>query len=118
VTESVSAHLLLYLLWGGIDVKTDFVMGKKRRLQLQGILDPFTLLKFSQAFREIGPGERLEILYEGNDIPDELFKVVPRDSYRVVSRQALEKNALFLLVLEKVSGTPPEASSRGCPCRA
>ncbi len=91
-------------------------MQRKQRLKLKGLLDPFTLLKFSQAFREIEPGEQLEILYEGNDIPDELFKVAPQGSYKVVSREALEKDALFLLVLEKTAVAVPEKPSGTCAC--
>ena len=91
-------------------------MSKKRRLRLRGIPDPFILLKFSQAFREIAPGDRLEVLYEGNALPGELFKMMPRESYKVVSQTLLEKDTLYLLVLEKTAAAVAEKPVGGCDC--
>jgi TusA-related sulfurtransferase len=80
----------------------------RRKLRFKGSLDPFSLLKFSQAYREIEPGDQLEILYEGVGVPRELYKVMPTDGFEVVSEQVLENETLFRLVLEK---KPPESGS-------
>ena len=88
----------------------------KRKLKLKGLLDPFTLLKFNQAYREIGDGDQLEILYEGADLPEELFKVMPAGGFAVISEQALENEALFRIVLEKKSMKNVETTTGGCQC--
>ena len=87
----------------------------KRKLRFKGSLDPFSLLKFSQAYREIQPGDQLEILYEGAGLPQELFKLMPTGGFEVVSEQALENEALFRLVLEKRQ--PPETELTGGSCQ-
>jgi TusA-related sulfurtransferase len=89
----------------------------KQKLKLKGLLDPFTLLKFSQAYREIQAGDQLEILYEGSDLPEELFKVMPVGGFVVISEQALENDALFRIVLEKKSTPAVETTIGGCNCQ-
>jgi len=87
----------------------------KRKLKLKGLLDPFTLLKFNQAYREIQAGDQLEILYEGAGMPEELFKVMPVNGFKIISEQALENEALFRIILEKKSVSNTETTtSRGC----
>ena len=88
----------------------------KRKLKLKGLLDPYTLLKFSQAYREIQPGDQLEILYEGAGLPAELFKVMPVGGFEVITEQALESEALFRIVLEKKAVPVTETTTGGCQC--
>ncbi len=78
-------------------------MHVKRKLTLKGLLDPFTLLKFNQAYREIQAGDQLEILYEGANLPGELFKVMPKGGFKVISGQSLEDETHFRIILEKKS---------------
>ena len=44
-------------------------------------VDPFTLLKVCQLLREMPCGETLELVIEGDKIPDELFKIIPPERY-------------------------------------
>lgn len=88
----------------------------KRKLKLKGLLDPLTLLKFSQAYREIHVGDQLEILYEGAGLPEELFKVMPAGGFEVITEQALENEALFRIVLEKKSVPATEGPTGSCQC--
>lgn len=68
-------------------------MGKpiKHKLDLRGLLTPFTLLKVSQMFRSLKPGERLEILWGDADSPDALFKVLPDADYDLISMSEVGK---------------------------
>jgi TusA-related sulfurtransferase len=94
----------------------DKEMQIKRKLKLKGLLDPFTLLKFSQAYREIQSGDQLEILYEGAGLPEELFKVMPAGGFEVITEQALENEILFRIVLEKKAAPVAETPTGGCEC--
>jgi len=96
--------------------KIERQMRKNRKLKLKGLLDPYTLLKFSQAYREIQPGEQLEILYEGAGLPQELFKLMPAGGFEVITEQALENEALFRIVLEKKVAPIGETTTGGCQC--
>ena len=88
----------------------------KRKLKFKGSLDPFSLLKFSQEFREIKPGDQLEILYEGAGLPEELFKVMPTGGFEVISEQALENEALFRLIIEKKQQPETKVTGGSCQC--
>ncbi len=48
-----------------------------RTLDLRGMILPFVLLKVSNAFKEIGTGETLEILLEDPDSMRDLLKILP-----------------------------------------
>ena len=67
---------------------------KKRctqKLDLRGLLLSLMLLKVSQTFRALQPGETLEVLWGDADIPENLFKVLPAASYEVISMEKLGK---------------------------
>ncbi len=89
----------------------------KRRLDLRGLLIPFTLLKVSQAFREIEAGEILEVLWGEPQVPGELYKVLPEFSYEVVLTETVEKNQSCRLLLRKRAyrpSRPPLMDPDGC----
>jgi len=74
----------------------------KHKLDLRGLLIPLTLLKVTQTFREIEPGETLEILWSGPEAPDGLFKVLPAASYELLSMDEMGKvSHYYRLRLEK-----------------
>jgi TusA-related sulfurtransferase len=59
-------------------------------LDLRGTLIPFLLLKASQAFKRINPGEVLEVLCSDPEAHEDLFKVLPAASYELIGMEALE----------------------------
>jgi TusA-related sulfurtransferase len=56
-------------------------------LDVRGILMPLLLLKVSQAYRAIAPGETLEVLLNGTRVPGDLFKILPDVLYTIIPRQ-------------------------------
>jgi TusA-related sulfurtransferase len=89
----------------------------KRRLDLRGLLIPFTLLKVSQAFREIKAGETLEVLWGEPQVPGELYKVLPEFSYEVVLTETLEPDCSCRVLLRKKAyrpSQPPLMDPDGC----
>ena len=60
----------------------------KYKLDLRGTLLPLSLLKVTQSFRALRPGETLEILLSEPESSQELFKVLPHASYEVTEMQA------------------------------
>lgn len=90
----------------------------RQQFKLHGPLDPFTLLKVSQAFRELADGEYLELRYSGDQVPDELFKVLPAEQYHVVEMDQSEDPQCCRIVFRKTGTTPSESdfSAGGCQC--
>ncbi len=88
----------------------------KKKIRIEGLPDPFTLLKFSQAFREIGPGDQLEILYEGEGLPAELLKVMPKGGFTVITEQKLKDEPLVRIILEKKDIPAMDVPGGGCQC--
>ena len=84
-------------------------MNIRQQFTLNEHLDPFTLLKVCQALREISCGELLELIYEGHQIPDELFKVLPAEEYEIIERELSENPQRCRIVIQKrkapLSGT-------------
>ena len=72
---------------------------------LHGIFDPFTLLKVNQALREMDCDEELEIIYTGQQIPPELFKVLPSDQYKIIRQEYDHSEGHCQLVLRKTALT-------------
>lgn len=90
----------------------------QRQFKLHGPIDPFTLLKVSQAFRETACGESLEFIYGGTRMPEELFKVLPAAEYTVVEQDQYEDPVRHRIVIQK---NPPAQSGHGdagegCKC--
>ncbi len=90
----------------------------RRQFKLHGVLDPFTLLKVSQAFRETTCGESIEFIYGGAQMPEELFKVLPSSEYTIVEQDQYEDPVHHRIVIQKnlpdtVSGGD---SGEGCHC--
>lgn len=79
-----------------------------QRLDLRGLMIPFTLLKVSQAFREIKAGETLEILWGEPQVPDELYKVLPEFSYEVILTEIFEPDCSCRVLLKKNAYRPTE----------
>ena len=92
----------------------------KQQFILNQVSDPFTLLKISQAFRAMHCGEALEFLLDGSRPPEELFKVLPRDSYQVVGEGVDRASGRMRIVLTKKKEVPPVVDSgdrkRNCSC--
>lgn len=96
----------------------EMTMNIQQQLNLHGSLDPFTLLKVSKAFGEIACGNCLEIMYTGDQIPNELFKVLPAAQYRIVEMDRSENSRRCRIVFRKIGTTSPDSdfSEGGCRC--
>ena len=75
--------------------------GIQHRLDLRGAIIPFSLLKVSQVFKIIKPGERLEILCSDPDIKKDLFKILPHSSYELTLMEELEEECSYRIQLKK-----------------
>ncbi|MGD8519964.1 MAG: sulfurtransferase TusA family protein [Desulfobacterales bacterium] len=71
------------------------------RLDLRGAIIPFSLLKASQVFKIIKPGESLEILCSDPDIQEDLFKILPNSSYELTLMEGLKEDGSFRIQLKK-----------------
>jgi len=64
----------------------------KHKLDLRGVIIPFTLLKVSQVFKILKPGETLEVIWSDPEIPQDLFKVLPENTYDLISIEEVGKD--------------------------
>jgi len=69
------------------------------QLDLRGMIAPITLLKVTQAFRRLNPGEALEILGSDLQTRKDLFHVLEAPRYELVSSQ--DDKAFYRIVLRK-----------------
>ncbi len=91
----------------------------QQQFKLHGVPDPFTLLKISQAFREISRGESLEFIETGDHFHDEFFKVLPGKEYEITVREKLIDPVRYRIVLRKIVSESFDSDSKfdGCQCR-
>ena len=75
--------------------------GIQHRLDLRGAIIPFSLLKVSQVFKIIKPGEQLEILCSDPDTRNDLFKILPESSYELTLMEELEEDYFYRIQLKK-----------------
>jgi TusA-related sulfurtransferase len=61
-----------------------------RKLDIRGLIRPFTFLVISNAFKELRVGETVEILWDDPDSLTDLFKILPAASYEKVLMEAIE----------------------------
>ena len=71
------------------------------KIDLRGAIIPFTLLKVSQAFKMINPGEILEVLWSDPETQYDLFKILPDSSYELILMEALEDDITYRIQLAK-----------------
>lgn len=78
-------------------------MGKnvRHKLDLRGAIIPFTLLKVSQTFKMINPGETLEVLWSDPETQNDLFKILPDSAYELILMEELEEDSTYRLRLTK-----------------
>ena len=78
-------------------------MGKSAQhtLDLRGVIIPFSLLKASQVFKIIKPGESLEIRCSDPDIQKDLFKILPHSDYELTLIEVLKEDFSFRIQLKK-----------------
>ena len=73
----------------------------RHKIDLRGAIIPFTLLKVSQAFKMINPGEILEVLWSDPETQNDLFKILPDSSYELILMEMLEENTTYRIRLVK-----------------
>jgi TusA-related sulfurtransferase len=61
-----------------------------QRLDIRGMIQPFTFLIISNAFKEIPVGETIELLWGDPDSLSDLLKILPADSYALLSTEAIK----------------------------
>ena len=71
-------------------------------LDLRGLLIPLSLLKVTQRFRALKPGETLEVLWREPESPQELFRVLPHAAYEVIAMEEQGRaNPYYRIQLQK-----------------
>ena len=70
-------------------------------LDLRGVIIPFSLLKASQVFKILKPGELLEILCSDSDIQKDLLKILPHSAYELTVIEELEEDCSYRIQLKK-----------------
>lgn len=70
-------------------------------LDLRGAIPPISLLKVTQAFREMKPNEILEILGHDPDTRRDLFKILPRLAYELIILEEMEQGDAFRVRMKK-----------------
>ncbi len=65
------------------------------KLDLRGDMIPFALLKVSQAFRNIDPGDSLEVLWRDPEMREDLLRVLPESSYDLVGEKTIKDERPF-----------------------
>jgi TusA-related sulfurtransferase len=74
----------------------------KYKLDLRGLLVPLSLLKVTQSFRALKPGETLEVLWREPESQQELFRVLPHASYEVIEMNEKGRaNPYYRIQLQK-----------------
>jgi TusA-related sulfurtransferase len=74
-----------------------------KRLDLRETIHAFALLKGSNAFGELKPGEALEILGSGAETSAEILKVLPPSSYEILLwEKSLTNASQFRIRLKKI----------------
>ena len=73
----------------------------RHRLDLRGVIIPFSLLKASQVFKIIKPGELLVILCNDQSIQEDLLKILPHSAYELTLMEELEEDCSFRIILKK-----------------
>ena len=73
--------------------------GVDHTLDLRGSVEPITLLKVTQAFRDMQPDEILEILGRDADTKKNLFKVLQSFSFDLILIE--EADAAYRIQLKK-----------------
>jgi TusA-related sulfurtransferase len=69
-------------------------------LDIRGAVVPITLLKVTQAFREVNPGGILEILGTDPDTRRDIFQILNRFPYELIDIK--EEKAFYRIRLKKV----------------
>lgn len=75
----------------------------RHKLDLRGAIIPFTLLKVSQVFRNMFPGDTLEVYWSDPDTPADLFKILSESSYDTISMDVLEEEPSYRMEIRKKS---------------
>lgn len=74
-------------------------------LDLRGFISSFTLLKVSNAFKEMPREGVLEVLWSNPETLSDLFKVLPAESYEVIVTETTEgKDRYYRARLKKSAG--------------
>lgn len=71
-------------------------------LDLRGAISPYTLLKISQAFREMGPEQTLEIVCCDPETRSDMFKILPPYAFEVMLAEEIARGAAFRFQMKKI----------------
>jgi len=83
-----------------------------QKIDLRGLMVPFTLLKISNAFRALAKGEVLEVLWSDSDALDDLVRIIPESSFELIlAEDPSKENSGARIQLKKVHGTEKRVRS-------
>jgi TusA-related sulfurtransferase len=80
----------------------------QHKLDLRGAIVPFSLLKVSQEFKQMDPGETLEVCLSDPDTPTDLFKILPGSLYELMSLEEIanEEPSYRITLVKKQPSNP------------
>jgi TusA-related sulfurtransferase len=84
-------------------VATTSTSRKVHILDIQGTIIPITLLKVTHVFKEMIPGESIDILIDDGDTREDLFRVLPASFYDVI--EIKEEESFCRISLRKEPGS-------------
>lgn len=80
----------------------------QHKLDLRGAIVPFSLLKVIQEFKQMDPGETLEVCWNDPDTPADLFKVLPDSSYELMGlEEVTDEEPSYRITLVKRQSVKP-----------
>ena len=80
----------------------------QHKLDLRGVIVPFSLLKVIKELKLMNPGETLEVCWSDPETPADLLKVLPDSSYELVSLEEMsDDEPSYRITLEKKQSVKP-----------
>lgn len=75
---------------------------KRHKLDLRGAIIPFALLKVCQVLKTMPPGDILEVFWGDPDAPNDLFKILPQSSYKLLMMEEMQgKESSYRMEIKK-----------------
>ncbi len=90
----------------------------RQHFNIHNVLDPFTLLEINQALNETPNGELLKLTYAGAKIPAKLFKIIPDETFEIISQETSDSPERCTIIIKRrnITDVDPNSSSGGCDC--
>jgi TusA-related sulfurtransferase len=86
------------------------------RFDLRGSILPFSMLRISNYFKQMRPGETFEVVWSDPGAPDDLLRVLPVSAYEVVTTEEVQGNESQFRMRLRKKHAEPESTTGGTLC--